>query len=1092
MEVENRQNNNNIPNNDNPELKLKNSPKKTPTKKKNSSRHRTKNIGNFILGEKLGEGTFATVRLGTHILTGEKVAVKILDMQKILQDTDKARIEREIKILKVLRHSNIVHLYSVNQTSNSIYLVMEYVAGKELFDYIILKKRLQEMEACKFYQQILSGIEYLSKIRIVHRDLKPENLLLDQDKNIKIVDFGLSNMYPNNELLSTACGSPCYAAPEMIDGKKYIGYLADIWSSGIVLYAMLCGYLPFEDSDNDVLYSKILSGKFNIPNFVSEPAKDILRKILNVNPEKRYNIAQIKKHPWFNIINPQINMSEGLLLNKIVIPIDEDLVDKMGEYDYNKEEIRKNILTNKHNHITITYYLLLKKKVKKGLESVGDLKSNLFNNYIKDPSNFLSMYDYNIEKVVRERAFKKPLIENKLEEEKTIEPITNNNDLNDMNKTKKNNEDEEKIKNLNIEEEKKNIDLELKNLEEQVEKEKKNIEKMENIEKNIDNSNNNKKNLEIQTEEINLENLNHNKPKFTHKKAATSIHNNNINKTNKLKTDGNVNQIKNKSKENNNINKPPNKTKNAIEKINLINSVADSKINKIKKISNLKTDNINNNNKEKIKNSKINTIKPPNSAKRRKNQNPKLLPNEKNNNRDKLNTTVNHHHNYSLALNENEKKNTINNSNINNKKKEINNLKANSKNKQIQNKIKKINNNITKLSNNILKTENNINNSANKKLNSFRNNVIEKNKKILSKNTSEKKLNKSKIEMNTLNLHKKLNSTVTDKNKWVKNPKINLDNNNNEEDNKKRIVSQSVSHKTRTYNNLINLNNTFNSNNSFLGNKNEDNNNKEKKNDYKKINVLFTKKELFYNSKNRTNSAKKDNKFFNTSICFDKSFEEPKNENSNVMKTIEDLGSILEIEDENYNKELEKKKRDMKYLKMKSKNKKFDIYRVRDYEENHIKSNNLSPNKSPNSVYNTERNNKLNNFKLENIPENINNKDILNENKNDKKEKTKNITNNEKIIESPFDLSLIFKINDIIKLRNTIKKEIESLKIYVKINLKENKLNCKKNEIPFDIDFKKLQDGDNFYIIKIIKTKKKVNEKEYNELLKSILNKINI
>ena len=1088
MEVEIRQNNNNISNNDNPELKLKNSPKKTPTKKKNSSRHRTKNIGNFILGEKLGEGTFATVRLGTHILTGEKVAVKILDMQKILQETDKARIEREIKILKVLRHSNIVHLYSVNQTSNSIYLVMEYVAGKELFDYIILKKRLQEMEACKFYQQILSGIEYLSKIRIVHRDLKPENLLLDQDKNIKIVDFGLSNMYPNNELLSTACGSPCYAAPEMIDGKKYIGYLVDIWSSGIVLYAMLCGYLPFEDSDNDILYSKILSGKFNIPNFVSEPAKDILRKILNVNPEKRYNIAQIKKHPWFNIINPQINMSEGLLLNKIVIPIDEDLVDKMGEYDYNKDEIRKNILTNKHNHITITYYLLLKKKIKKGLESVGDLKSNLFNNYIKDPSNFLSMYDYNIEKVVRERAFKKPLIiENKLEEEKTIEPISNN-DLNDMNKTKKNNEDEEKIKNLNIEEEKKNIDLELKNLEEQVEKEKKNIEKIENIEKNIDNPNNNKKNLEIQTEEINLENLNNNKPKFTHKKAATSIHNSS--KTNKLKTDGNINQMKNKNKENN-INKPPNKTKNAIEKINLINSIADSKINKYKKISNLKTENINNNNnKEKIKNNKINTIKPPNSAKRRKNNNPKLLPNEKNNNREKLNTTLNHNHNYSLHLTENEKKNTINNSNINNKKKEINNLKANSKNKQIQNKIKKISN----ISNNILKTENNINNSSNKKLNSFRNNVIEKNKKILSKNTSEKKLNKSKIEMNTLNLHKKLNSTVTDKNKWVKNPKINLDNNNDEENNKKRIVSQSVSHKTRTYNNLINLNNTFNSNNSFLGNKNEDNNNKEKKNEYKKINVLFTKKELFYNSKNRTNSAKKDNKFFNTSICFDKSFEEPKNENSNVMKTIEDLGSILEIEDENYNKELEKKKRDMKYLKMKSKNKKFDIYRVRDYEENHIKPNNFSPNKSPNSVYNTERNNKLNNFKLENIPENNSNKDILisNENKNDKKEKTKNITNNEKIIESPFDLSLIFKINDIIKLRNTIKKEIENLKIYVKINLKENKLNCKKNEIPFDIDFKKLQDGDNFYIIKIIKTKKKVNEKEYNELLKSILNKINI
>jgi hypothetical protein len=376
---------------------------------------------------------------------------------------------------------------------------------------------------------------------------------------------------------------------------------------------------------------------------------------------------------------------------------------------------------------------------------------------------------------------------------------------------------------------------------------------------------------------------------------------------------------------------------------------------------------------------------------------------------------------------------------------------------------------------------------------------MKKNKKILSKNTSEKKLNKNKIEISSIN-HKKLNSTVTDKTKWIANPKINLDNNNDDDNlNKKRITSQSVSHKTRTHNNLINLNNTFNSNNSFLGTKKEEPNKVvgEKKNDYKKINNFFTKKELFYNTKNRTNSAKKDNKFFNTSICFDKSFEEPKNENSNIMKTIEDLGSILEIEDENYNKEQEKKKRDMQYLKMKSKNKKFDVYRVRVYEENNLKSNNnISPNKSPNVIYNTERNKLNNNFNLENIPENHNkNISTTNENKNEKNEKTekrKNSINGGKMIESPFDLSLVFKINDIIKLRNTIKKEIENLKVYVKINLKENKLNCKKNDIPFDIDFKKLQDGENFYIIKIIKTKKKVNEKEYNDLLKSILHKINI
>ena len=147
---------------------------------------------------------------------------------------------------------------------------MEYIQGKELFDYIVSKKRLSEIEACNFYQQIISGIEYLGKIRVVHRDLKPENLLLDNKKNIKIVDFGLSNIYQNNELLKTACGSPCYASPEMINGELYEGLGADIWSSGIVLYAMLCGYLPFEDADNEMLYKKITNGKFKTPKFLSE------------------------------------------------------------------------------------------------------------------------------------------------------------------------------------------------------------------------------------------------------------------------------------------------------------------------------------------------------------------------------------------------------------------------------------------------------------------------------------------------------------------------------------------------------------------------------------------------------------------------------------------------------------------------------------------------------------------------------------------------------------------------------------------------------------------------------------------------------
>ena len=367
-----------------------------------------KNLGTFILGQKLGSGTFGIVRLATHIITGEKVAVKILDKYKILKEADKRRLEREIKILKILRHNNIVHLYNVIQTSSTIYLVMEYVDGKELFEYIVHKRRLSELEACKFYQQLISGVEYLGKLRVTHRDLKPENLLLDKMKNIKIVDFGLSNLYRNNELLSTACGSPCYAAPEMLSGKRYNGLQVDIWSSGIVLYAMICGTLPFEDSDNNILYKKIKQGNFNIPEFVSDKAKDILHRILNIDPVKRYTIEQIKSHPWFNMINPKLYMSEGLLLNTYIVPIDEDIINQMSnEYEYNSVEVRINLLANKHNHLTTTYYLLLKKKLKKGEKSICNTFSIEFIRYINNRENLLSNYKGNWKRLFKDRAREK-------------------------------------------------------------------------------------------------------------------------------------------------------------------------------------------------------------------------------------------------------------------------------------------------------------------------------------------------------------------------------------------------------------------------------------------------------------------------------------------------------------------------------------------------------------------------------------------------------------------------------------------------------------------------------------------------------------
>jgi 5'-AMP-activated protein kinase catalytic alpha subunit len=391
-------------------------------------------ICDFILKDKLGEGTFGIVRLGINKQTNEKVAIKIMDKLKILQYEDKTRVEREIKILKCLRHPNIVHLYNVIQSDKSIYLIMEYISGKELFDYITTKKKLDEIEACKFYQQIISGIEYMNKLKIVHRDIKPENLLLD-DKNInlKIVDFGLSNIYnnKNNQLLKSACGSPSYAAPEMLNGKEYKASKVDIWSSGIVLFAMICGFLPFEneDNDNEKLYKKIIDGKFNIPNFVSELGKDLIKRILVTNPNLRFNINQIKSHPWFNLYrkNGRNLVYEGLLINTIVIPIDENVVIEMGnKFKLNLEEIRSCILSNRHNDICTLYYLILKKKLREGKKSIADLKSDLFQKYIDDKDNLYKNYNCDFNKVIEARKYG-VIKEKERTQKRKVKSLDNNN-----------------------------------------------------------------------------------------------------------------------------------------------------------------------------------------------------------------------------------------------------------------------------------------------------------------------------------------------------------------------------------------------------------------------------------------------------------------------------------------------------------------------------------------------------------------------------------------------------------------------------------------------------------------------------------------
>ena len=277
--------------------------KETPIKNQsNSPPEYSKKIGDYILLEQIGQGTFSKVSKGFHTITEQIVAVKIMDKKKIEDEIDIERIQREIEILRYIHHPNICQMYETYTTIHNYYLMMEYVEGGDLFDYISENSYLSERKACYFFRQLISAMEYLSSLSIVHRDIKPENILLNSDHTqIKLIDFGLSNYNEKGELLQSSCGSPCYASPEMLSGKPYCGLETDIWSAGIVLYSMLVGGLPFDDVELKNLYTQIKEGKFYIPSTLSLEAIDLLKKILRVEPYKRITIKEMKEHPWFNI-----------------------------------------------------------------------------------------------------------------------------------------------------------------------------------------------------------------------------------------------------------------------------------------------------------------------------------------------------------------------------------------------------------------------------------------------------------------------------------------------------------------------------------------------------------------------------------------------------------------------------------------------------------------------------------------------------------------------------------------------------------------------------------------------------------------------
>ncbi|KAL0922538.1 hypothetical protein M5K25_006529 [Dendrobium thyrsiflorum] len=255
----------------------------------------------YEMGRMLGQGTFAKVYYAKNIKTAQTVAIKMIDKEKVLKLGLMDQIKREISVMRLMNHPNIVDLYEVMATKKKIYFVMEYMKGGELFNKVA-KGRLKEDVARKYFQQLITAVEFCHSRGVFHRDLKPENLLLDENGDLKISDFGLSALVDSNRqdgLLHTTCGTPAYVAPEVIGRKGYDGAKADIWSCGVIFYVLLAGYLPFRDSNLMEMYRKIGKSEFKCPHWFPPEVRRFSSKILDPNPIRRISIEKIMEHPWF-------------------------------------------------------------------------------------------------------------------------------------------------------------------------------------------------------------------------------------------------------------------------------------------------------------------------------------------------------------------------------------------------------------------------------------------------------------------------------------------------------------------------------------------------------------------------------------------------------------------------------------------------------------------------------------------------------------------------------------------------------------------------------------------------------------------------
>ncbi|KAK5928284.1 hypothetical protein CgunFtcFv8_013359 [Champsocephalus gunnari] len=309
------------------------------------------------------------VKLGIHCVTCQKVAIKIVNREK-LSESVLMKVEREIAILKLIEHPHVLKLHDVYENKKYLYLVLEHVSGGELFDYLVKKGRLTPKEARKFFRQIMSALDFCHSHSICHRDLKPENLLLDEKNNIRIADFGMASLQVGDSLLETSCGSPHYACPEVIRGEKYDGRKADVWSCGVILFALLVGALPFDDDNLRNLLEKVKLGVFHMPHFIPPDCQNLLRGMIEVDATKRLTLEQIQKHTWYiagkNEPEPEQPVPRKVTIRSLpsADDIDPDVLDSMHSLGCfrDKNKLLKDLLSDEDNQEKMIYFLLLDRK----------------------------------------------------------------------------------------------------------------------------------------------------------------------------------------------------------------------------------------------------------------------------------------------------------------------------------------------------------------------------------------------------------------------------------------------------------------------------------------------------------------------------------------------------------------------------------------------------------------------------------------------------------------------------------------------------------------------------------------------------------